>query len=135
MRFVPDRKNSFWDSMLEPFNIFDNAVMKTDIREKDGKYLLDVNLAGFRKEDIKISLYNGTLTVSADHNDSQEEKDARGNLIRRERYSGSCKRSWYIGEGISENDIHAKYENGVLTLEVPTEAKKEEPQERQISIL
>ncbi len=135
MRFVPDRKNSFWDSMLEPFNIFDNAVMKTDIREKDGKYLLDVNLAGFRKEDIKISLYNGTLTVSADHNDSQEEKDAKGNLIRRERYSGSCKRSWYIGEGISENDIHAKYENGVLTLEVPTEAKKEEPQERQISIL
>ena len=127
MRFAPDRKNSFWDSMLEPFNIFDNAVMKTDIREKDGKYLLDVNLAGFRKEDIKISLYNGTLTVSADHNDSQEEKDARGNLIRRERYSGSCKRSWYIGEGISENDI--------LTLEVPTEAKKEEPQERQISIL
>ena len=134
IRFAPDTRNSFWNTMLEPFNVFDNAVMKTDIREKDGKYLLDINLAGYGKEDIKISLYNGTLTVSADHNESKEEKDAKGNLIRRERYSGSCKRSWYVGEGVSENDVHASFENGVLTVEVPSEAKKEEPKEKQIAI-
>ncbi len=134
IRFAPETKNNFWNTMLEPFSAFDNAVMKTDIREKDGKYLLDINLAGYGKEDIKISLYNGTLTVSADHNESKEEKDAKGNLIRRERYSGSCKRSWYIGEGISENDVHASFENGVLTVEVPSEARKEEPKERQIAI-
>ena len=135
IRFAPDTKDSFWNTMMEPFSAFDNTVMKTDVREKDGKYLLDINLAGYGKEDIKISLYNGTLTVAADHNETKEEKDARGNLLRRERYTGSCKRSWYIGEGITEHDIQARYENGVLSLEVPMEGKKEEPQQKQIAIM
>ncbi len=120
--------------MLEPFGVNGTGLMKTDIREKDGRYYLDINLAGYGKEDIKVSLYNGTLTVTADHTSDSEDKDERGRVIRKERYSGSCKRSWYVGEGIQDTDIHAAFENGVLTIDVPVEGKKEEPQEKQISI-
>lgn len=135
MRFMPDTTSRNWfDDMFEPFSTVNN-VMKTDIREKDGRYLLDISLPGYRKEDLKISLYNGTLTVSADHNETSEETDAKGRVVRQERYTGSCKRSWYVGEGVTENDIHASYENGVLTLDVPSENKKEDPQEKQIAIL
>ena len=135
MRFMPDVRNNWLDAMFEPFNVTGNTLMKTDIREKDGRYLLDVSLPGYKKEDLKISLYNGTLTVAADHNETKEETDAKGRVVRKERYTGSCKRSWYVGEGVSENDIHATYENGVLTLDIPSETKKEEPQEKQITIL
>ena len=134
MRFMPETRNNWFDSMFEPFATANN-VMKTDIREKDGRYLLDIALPGYKKEDLKISLYNGTLTVAADHNETKEETDAKGRVIRKERYSGSCKRSWYVGDGVKETDIHASYENGVLTLDLPSETKKEEPQEKQITIL
>jgi len=135
IRFAPDTRNDWFSSMLEPFGSLDNGLMKTDIREKDGKYILDINLPGYAKNDIKISLYNGTLTVSADHTASNEEKSDNGKVVRRERFSGSCKRSWYVGDGIKDTDITAAYENGVLTISVPSEAKKEEPQEKQIAIL
>ena len=135
MRFAPERADRWFTSLMDPFTSADNGLMKTDIREKDGKYFLDINLAGYGKEDIKISLYNGTLNVAADHTSDNETKDSEGRVIRKERFTGSCKRSWYIGEGISENDIHAAFENGVLTVEVPKEAKKEEPKEKQIAIL
>ena len=127
MRFVPARNNdlfdSFFDDMFPTFNTA--SVMRTDIREKDGNYLLDIDLPGYKKEDIKISLYNGNLTIQAEHNDSKEEKDAKGNVIRQERYSGTCSRTFYVGESIRESDIHAAYENGILTLQIPTEQKKE----------
>ncbi len=135
IRFAPDTRNDWFSSMLEPFGSLDNGLMKTDIREKDGKYILDINLPGYAKNDIKISLYNGTLTVSADHTVSNEEKSDNGKVVRQERFSGSCKRSWYVGDGIKDTDITAAYENGVLTISVPSEAKKEEPQEKQIAIL
>jgi len=135
IRFAPDTRNDWFSSMLEPFGSLDNGLMKTDIREKDGKYILDINLPGYAKNDIKISLYNGTLTVSADHTISNEEKSDNGKVVRQERFSGSCKRSWYVGDGIKDTDITAAYENGVLTISVPSEAKKEEPQEKQIAIL
>lgn len=135
IRFAPDTRNDWFASMLEPFGSADNGIMKTDIREKDGKYILDINLPGYVKEDIKVSLYNGTLTVAAERTASNEEKSENGKVIRKERFSGSCKRSWYVGEGIKDTDITAAYENGVLTISVPSEAKKEEPQERQIAIL
>jgi len=135
IRFAPDTRNDWFANMLEPFGSADNGIMKTDIREKDGKYILDINLPGYVKEDIKVSLYNGTLTVAAERTASNEEKSENGKVIRKERFSGSCKRSWYVGEGIKDTDITAAYENGVLTISVPSEAKKEEPQERQIAIL
>ena len=135
IRFAPETRNDWFTSMLEPYGSLDNGLMKTDIREKDGKYILDINLPGYAKEDLKISLYNGTLTVSADHTVSNEEKAENGKVVRRERFSGSCKRSWYVGEGVRDTDITAAYENGVLTISVPSETKKEEPQEKQIAIL
>ena len=126
MRYTPARNDlfdSFFDDMLPTYNTA--TVMRTDIREKDGNYLLDIDLPGYKKEDIKISLYNGNLTIQAEHNDSKEEKDAKGNVIRQERYSGTCSRTFYVGESIRESDIRAGYENGILTLQIPTEQKKE----------
>ncbi|MBR3343630.1 MAG: Hsp20/alpha crystallin family protein [Solobacterium sp.] len=119
--------------MLPTYNTA--TVMRTDIREKDGNYLLDIDLPGYKKEDIKISLYNGNLTIQAEHNDSKEEKDAKGNVIRQERYSGTCSRTFYVGESIRESDIRAGYENGILTLQIPTEQKKEAEEKKYIDIL
>ena len=136
MRHTPARNDlfdSFFDDMLPTFNTA--AVMRTDIREKDGNYLLDIDLPGYKKEDIKISLYNGNLTIQAEHNDSKEEKDAKGNVIRQERYSGTCSRTFYVGESIRESDIRAGYENGILTLQIPTEQKKEAEEKKYIDIL
>ncbi|MCR5447790.1 MAG: Hsp20/alpha crystallin family protein [Erysipelotrichaceae bacterium] len=136
MRFAPARNDlfdSFFDDMFPTFNTA--SVMRTDIREKDGNYLLDIDLPGYKKEDIKISLYNGNLTIQAEHNDSKEEKDAKGNVIRQERYSGTCSRTFYVGESIRESDIHAGYENGILTLQIPTEQKKEAEEKKYINIL
>ena len=136
MRFTPARNDlfdSFFDDMFPTFNTA--SVMRTDIREKDGNYLLDIDLPGYKKEDIKISLYNGNLTIQAEHNDSKEEKDAKGNVIRQERYSGTCSRTFYVGESIRESDIHAAYENGILTLQIPTEQKKETEEKKYINIL
>lgn len=137
MRFVPARNNDLFDSFFDDmFPTFNTAtVMRTDIREKDGNYLLDIDLPGYKKEDIKISLYNGNLTIQAEHNDTKEEKDAKGNVIRQERYSGTCSRTFYVGESIRESDIHAAYENGILTLQIPTEQKKEAEEKKYINIL
>ncbi|MBP3891055.1 MAG: Hsp20/alpha crystallin family protein [Solobacterium sp.] len=142
MKYVPEKRNRLFDDMFDDmfrgpsFGLpMTNNLMKTDIRTKDGNYLLDIDLPGYKKEDITISLYNGNLTVSASHNDSQEEKDAKGNIVRQERYSGSCSRTFYVGEGIKETDVKASYENGILTLEVPSEQKKEEAEKKYIDIL
>ena len=136
MRYTPARNDlfdSFFDDMLPTYNTV--TVMRTDIHEKDGNYLLDIDLPGYKKEDIKISLYNGNLTIQAEHNDSKEEKDAKGNVIRQERYSGTCSRTFYVGESIRESDIRAGYENGILTLQIPTEQKKEAEEKKYIDIL
>ena len=136
MTYTPARNDlfdSFFDDMLPTYNTA--TVMRTDIREKDGNYLLDIDLPGYKKEDIKISLYNGNLTIQAEHNDSKEEKDAKGNVIRQERYSGTCSRTFYVGESIRESDIRAGYENGILTLQIPTEQKKEAEEKKYIDIL
>ena len=137
MRFVPARNNDLFDSFFDDmFPTFNTAtVMRTDIREKDDNYLLDIDLPGYKKEDIKISLYNGNLTIQAEHNDTKEEKDAKGNVIRQERYCGTCSRTFYVGESIRESDIHAAYENGILTLQIPTEQKKEAEEKKYINIL
>ena len=137
IRFAPagnDLFDSFFDDMFPSFNS-GSGIMRTDIREKDGNYLLDIDLPGYKKEDIKISLYNGNLTIQAEHNETNEEKDARGNILRQERYSGTCSRTFYVGDGIRESDIHAGYENGILTLQIPSEQNKEAEEKRYIDIL
>jgi HSP20 family molecular chaperone IbpA len=108
--------------------------MRTDVHEKDGRYLLDVDMPGFKKEDVKVSLNDGTLTISAEHHDTNEEKDAKGNVLRQERYSGSCKRSFYVGDSIKQSDIHASYRNGTLSLDIPSAAKKESEEQKFIEI-
>ena len=100
-------------------------LMKTDIREYEGGFELDINLPGCRKEDIQAELKDGTLTITAVSNKNTEE--AAGRYIRRERFSGSCSRKFYVGEEITREDIRARFEDGVLKLLVPKkEAKKPE---------
>ena len=111
-----------------------NAVMKTDIREKDGDYLMDIDLPGFSKDDISAELHDGYMTVTAKKEENNDEKDDKGNYIHRERYSGSCSRRFYVGD-ISEADIKASYKDGTLHLEIPKEEpKKLEEQKKLISI-
>lgn len=140
MTYVPERRSVFDDLIDDVFGMPEfgksqTPLMRTDIREKDGNYLLDIELPSFRKEDIKVTLEKGTLTVSAEHHDSAEEKSARGTIIRQERYEGACSRSWYVGDAIRREDIHASYKDGVLTVSVPTEAKKEQETTKYINII
>ena len=126
----------FMPSMKDEFDLFDDVfntpmfgmepVMKTDVTEKDGKYVMETDLPGFTKEDIKVSLNNGTLTVSAQHNASNDEKDKSGRVIRQERYTGSYARTFYVGDAVKEEDIKASYKDGKLTLEIPHEEEKKE---------
>lgn len=99
------------------------SLMKTDVKENDKGFELDVELPGYKKEDVKALLKDGVLTISASENKETEEKDENGKFIRRERYFGSCSRSFFVGDQVTEDDIKAKFENGVLKLTVP---KKEE---------
>lgn len=129
MKFFPRTNDLFDDVFNDMFTspIFSNRsdmVMRTDISEKDGNYLLDMELPGCRKEDIHLELHDGYLNVSASHNTSKEEKDAKGNIIRQERYSGSFSRSFYVGDSVTEDDIKASYENGELKITFPKEITK-----------
>ena len=137
MRYLANKNSNvlddLWDNVFTGFNT--NRLMKTDVHEKDGKYIMDIDLPGYKKDDVKISLYNGSLTISAEKNESNEEKDAKGNLIRQERYSGSCSRSFYVGDSIRDNDIQASFKDGILTITVPTEEHKEETEKKYIDIL
>lgn len=111
-----------------------SRIMKTDIRETEKTYELDVDLPGFKKEDIQAQLKDGYLTITANKGVEHNEQDKKsGRYIRRERYSGSCSRSFYVGENITEEDIEAKFENGILQVTVPKKAP-EVPVQKQIMI-
>ena len=104
--------------------------MKTDIRDVDGNYELSMELPGFQKENVKIQLKDGCLTVQASRTEKKDEKDDNGKYIHKERYTGQCSRSFYVGKELEHEDIHAKYENGVLVVTFPKEGKKKEPEEK-----
>ena len=95
------------------------GMMSTDVRETDKGYMVDIDMPGFKKDDISLDLQNGYLTVSAHRNSSHEDKDDNGRWLRRERYAGSCSRSFYVGEDVKDSDIHASYKDGTLCLELP----------------
>ena len=102
-------------------------VMKTDIREMDDSYEVVIDLPGFKKDEIEVQLENGYLTISAAKGLDKDETDKQGKYLRQERYAGSMSRSLYVGEDITEEDIHGKFENGILKLDIPkVEAKKVE---------
>lgn len=122
------------DFMMRPMTY--NAapqMMKTDVREMDNTYELDIDLPGFKKEDITVNLKDGTLTISAARNTETNEKDDNGKLIRQERYVGTCKRSFYVGD-VQPTDINAKYEDGILKLSVPKFDKTAVPSGSTIAI-
>ena len=99
-------------------------LMKTDVKETGNAYEIDIDLPGFKKDEIKVQLKDGYLTLAAAKGLDKDEKDKEGNYIRRERYAGTLSRSFYVGDAVSEEDIHAKYEDGILKLSVPKKAPK-----------
>ena len=105
-------------------------MMKTDIRDVDGNYELEIDLPGFKKEDVKIQLKNGYLNIQATREEKKDENDDKGKYVRRERYTGTCNRSFYVGSSIKHEDIHAKYENGILYVTFPKEETKKEAEEK-----
>lgn len=111
-------------------------LMKTDIKESDAGYELIVDLPGFKKDEIKVSLENGYLTIQAAKGLDQDETDEKtGRYIRRERYAGSCQRSFYIGDALTQDDIKGEFKHGILTLQVPKkEAKPAVEQSKYIAI-
>lgn len=133
-------ENLFDDWMNFPFDgsLFggksEKHLMQTDIRETDQTFELDIDLPGFQKDEISAKLDNGYLTIEASRGDSKDEKDADGRYIRRERYSGHCSRSFYVGENVTQEDIHAKFADGILRLSVPKKEKQEIEQKSYIAI-
>lgn len=109
-------------------------IMKTDIHEKDGNYMIAMELPGYAKEDIKADLKDGYLTITAHKNETKEEKDAKGKCIHKERYTGTCNRSFYVGDEISQEDIKAAFKDGVLHLTFPKEVERQEEQPKLITI-
>ena len=109
-------------------------LMKTDVRELDNAYELDVDLPGFKKDELQVDLKNGYLTIGASKGLNRDQQDENGRYIRRERYAGVCSRSFYVGDAIRPEDIGAKYEDGILRLSVPKTARKVLPETTTIPI-
>ena len=138
MMMIP-RRNHFdlFDEMFRDpfFEGTESKVMKTDIKEKKDKYLIDIDLPGYEKEDIKMEISDGYLTVHASVNKEVDDEKEKGKYVRKERYVGECSRSFYVGENVSEEEIKAKFKNGTLTIEVPKkDEKKELPDKKYIPI-
>ena len=110
-------------------------LMKTDVREKKDSYEVDIDLPGFKKDEIKLELENGYLTISAAKGLDKDETDKKtGKYIRRERYAGNLSRSFYIGEGVKQEDIKAAFKNGILSITVPKEDKTAKEEKKYITI-
>ena len=138
---VPMRRNRnlLSELMTDPFDAFFNAasapmqamqkmsptLMRTDIKETDGGYELTIDLPGFKKDDVQAELKDGYLTINAQTQGESEDKDEQGTYVRKERFSGKCSRTFYVGDDVEEDDIKAKFEDGVLKIAVPK--KQEHP--------
>ena len=138
MMMIPRRHNDFdliEDMFRDPFFTNEESkIMKTDIKEKKDKYIIDIDLPGYEKEDIKMSIEDGYLTVNASTNTEKEDKE-EGKFVRKERYMGSCSRSFYVGDAVENEDIKASFKNGTIKIEIPKkENKKELPEVKYIPI-
>ena len=111
-----------------------NNVMKTDVKETDTGYEVDIDLPGFKKDEINAQLDNGYLTISAAKGLDKDEKDKKGKYIRKERYAGAMSRSFYVGEGVTQEDLKAKDEDGILRLSVPKKEAKAVENKKYIAI-
>ncbi len=139
-------ENLFDDLFDEfPFNSMENIDRKlygkhasremlTDVREHEDHYEVEIDLPGFKKEEITVELKNGYLTITAAKGVDENEENKKGKIVRQERYSGVMQRSYYVGEDITHEDIKAKYEDGVLKLNIPKQDVKKIPEKHTISI-
>ena len=139
MMMIPRRRRNEFDLFDDFFGGDDffprreQSLMKTDIREKDDKYIIEMDLPGFEKENINLELKEGYLTVSAKV--EREGNDEKERYVHKERFYGECSRNFYVGEEVTEHDIHAEFKNGILKVSIPKkEAKKELPEAKRIEI-
>ncbi|MEE0955475.1 MAG: Hsp20/alpha crystallin family protein [Eubacterium sp.] len=129
-----DDADSFWNDDFFTPAPQRTHTMRMDVRELANAYQVDVELPGYKKEDVKAELKDGYLTISAETTRNSDEKDADGSYLRRERYTGSCSRTLYVGKDLRQEDIHAKFENGILTLDFPKEAPQQAEENHFIQI-
>lgn len=128
--------NELWKRLIDKKMNDKNAknLMKTDVREYDKGYELDVDLPGFKKDEINIGLENGYLTISASKGLDKDEEDKKGKYIRKERYAGAMQRSFYVGDGITQEDVKAKYEDGMLKTSIPKKDAEAVEEKKTIAI-
>ena len=138
-------ENLFDDFFGDPFGMMPRGrdplygkharnLMRTDVRETEDTYELDVDLPGFKKDEVTLELKDGVLTIQAVKGLDKDETDKKGKYIRQERYAGSMSRSFYVGEDVTEEDIHAKFENGILKLDVPKKEAKAVETKKHVAI-
>lgn len=134
--------DEMFDDMMKPMGNVEKAlygkhaknVMKTDVRETDNSYEVDIDLPGFKKNEVTATLQDGYLTVSAAKGLDKDQQQKKGRYIRQERYSGQCSRSFYVGESIQPEDVHASFEDGILKLSLPKAAMPKLPEHHSITI-
>lgn len=127
-------ENEFFGKKNPLYGKHAKNMMKTDVRETDNSYEVDIDLPGFKKDEISVELKDGYLTINAAKGLDKDQKDKDGSYIRRERYAGSMTRSFFVGNGITKEEVHAKYENGILMLSLPKKAAKAVENKHYISI-
>ena len=138
-------ENLFDDFFGDPFGMMPRGrdplygkharnLMRTDVRETEDTYELDVDLPGFKKDEVTVDLQDGYLTISAAKGLDKDEPDKKGKFLRQERYAGSMSRSFYVGDDVESADVSAKFEDGILKISVPKAAKKELPKHTTIAI-
>lgn len=132
MDFPFDR--DFWGKKNPLYGKRAKNLMKTDIREHDGGYEVDIDLPGFKKDEINVGLEDGYLTISAAKGMDKDEEKKKGRYIRRERYAGAVQRSFYVGDALTQEDIKAKYEHGILKLSIPKKDAKAVETKKTIAI-
>ena len=127
-------ERDFWGRKNPLYGKNAKNILKTDIQEHDGGYELDIDLPGFKKDEITIDLDNGYLTISAAKVLDKDEQDKKGKYIRRERYAGAVQRSFYVGDAVTEEDVKAKFEDGILRLSIPKKGAKAVETKKTIAI-
>lgn len=127
-------ERGFWGGRNPLYGKHAKNMMKTDIREHDDKYEIDIDLPGFKKDEIGVELEDGYLTITAQKSLNKDEEKKQGRYIRRERYAGSMQRSFYVGDALTQEDIKAKYEHGILKLSVPKKEAKAVETKKTIAI-
>ena len=129
-----DFDRDFWGRKNPLYGKNAKNIMKTDIREHDDGYELDIDLPGFKKDEINVELENGYLTISAAKGLDKDGQDKKGKYIRNERYAGAMQRSFYVGDAVTQEDIKAKFEDGILKLSIPKKDAKAVETKKTIAI-